>query len=262
MKKSRKMFNFLAKKAFTLAEIMIALTVIGVITSILLPVAFNNVPNENVMKFKKGNATLAKVINELVTSGEYYKEGDLGIKADGTLIDGTRTDNFKYLCKTFADVVSVKSINCLDSKMDYWGGIIVKPEVESQENWNKVASRLDSMCLDKEHCNTSFEITTVDNISFYQTNPAQPFGINARAYGESDNYIEMKERLFGLKKWESLYGTGRGSDVDPIYKVFCMDIDDFNKGEEPFGYGIRADGKIILGKRAQEWSQKSLQDKE
>ena len=41
------------KKGFTLAEIMIALVVIGVITSILLPVAFNNVPNENVMKFKK-----------------------------------------------------------------------------------------------------------------------------------------------------------------------------------------------------------------
>ena len=40
------------KKGFTLAEIMIALVVIGVITSILLPVAFNNVPNENVMKFK------------------------------------------------------------------------------------------------------------------------------------------------------------------------------------------------------------------
>ena len=31
------------RKGFTLAEIMIALVVIGVITSILLPVAFNNV---------------------------------------------------------------------------------------------------------------------------------------------------------------------------------------------------------------------------
>ena len=80
------------KKGFTLTEIMIALVVIGVITSILLPVAFNNIPNENVMKFKKGNATLAKVINELVTSGEYYKEGDLGIKADGKIVSGARAD--------------------------------------------------------------------------------------------------------------------------------------------------------------------------
>lgn len=249
------------EKAFTLAEIMVALVVIGVITSIILPVAFNNVPNENVMKFKKGNATLAKVINELVSSGEYYKEGDLGIKADGTLINGKQTDDFKYLCKTFADVLSVKTINCLDSEMDYWSGMIIKPEVESQENWNTIASRLDLSCLDKEHCNTSFEITTADNISFYQANPAQPFGINARTYGENDSYIESKERLFGLKKWENLYGTGRGSDVDPIYKVFCMDIDDFNKGENPFGYGIRADGKIILGARAQEWMEKSIQEK-
>ena len=37
------------KKGFTLAEIMIALTVIGVITSILLPVAFQSTPDENIM---------------------------------------------------------------------------------------------------------------------------------------------------------------------------------------------------------------------
>ena len=44
-----------------------------------------------------------------------------------------------------------------------------------------------------------------------------------------------------------------------IYKIFCMDIDELDKGEEPFGYGIRVDGKIVNGKKAQEWINKSLQ---
>ena len=38
-----------------------------------------------------------------------------------------------------------------------------------------------------------------------------------------------------------------------------MDIDDFNQGEDPFGFGIRADGKILNGKRADEWLKKSIQ---
>lgn len=41
-----------------------------------------------------------------------------------------------------------------------------------------------------------------------------------------------------------------------------MDVDGIDKGEAPFGYGIRIDGKIILGKHAQEWIEKGIQDKE
>ena len=47
-----------------------------------------------------------------------------------------------------------------------------------------------------------------------------------------------------------------------MYKVFCMDIDGLNNDEDPFGYGIRVDGKIILGARAQEWLEKSIQEKQ
>ena len=38
-----------------------------------------------------------------------------------------------------------------------------------------------------------------------------------------------------------------------------MDVDGINTGEEPFGYGIRADGKIITGQKADEWINKSIQ---
>ena len=34
-----------------------------------------------------------------------------------------------------------------------------------------------------------------------------------------------------------------------VYKTYCADVDDINKGEDPFGYGISADGKIYNGTR-------------
>jgi len=50
---------------------MIVLTVIGILAGILIPVANNSRPDENVMKFKKAHATLANAIHELVTSDKY-----------------------------------------------------------------------------------------------------------------------------------------------------------------------------------------------
>ena len=72
--------------AFTLAEIMIVLAVIGVLTAVLLPVAINSTPNENVMKFKKAHNTLLTTVRELVNSDKYYLDGDLGTRADGNPI--------------------------------------------------------------------------------------------------------------------------------------------------------------------------------
>jgi len=47
---------------------------------------------------------------------------------------------------------------------------------------------------------------------------------------------------------------------DRIYKVYCIDIDGVNQGEDPFGYGIRADGKILNGTKADEWLDKANQE--
>ena len=83
------------KCGFTLAEIMIVLSIIGILTAILLPIANHSRPDENVMKFKKANTTLARAISELVNSDEYYLDGDLGIRkmpdGSGRLIDGTHS---------------------------------------------------------------------------------------------------------------------------------------------------------------------------
>ena len=83
----RKINCSFCKNGFTLAEILIVLVVIGVLTSILLPVAIQSSPDEKVMKFKKGNATLGKVISELVNNDKYYADGDLGKRSNGELME-------------------------------------------------------------------------------------------------------------------------------------------------------------------------------
>ena len=42
----------------------------------------------------------------------------------------------------------------------------------------------------------------------------------------------------------------------------CFDVDGFNKGEAPFAYGLRIDGKMFLGTRAQEWLKKDITSKD
>ena len=281
--------RFIFKKAFTLAEIMIALVVIGVITSILLPVAFNNVPNENVMKFKKGNATLAKIINELVTSGEYYKDGDLGIKADGTIIDGSHDGDKSYFCDSFADVIAVKINNChnkFSKEYAEHGLMFLKKETGNyndegeitvnQEILNNFQNGLDLKCKSDIGRQLGNQLVLADNIVFYETSNSTSFGAS---------FPNSTKRYFsndGSAMFKDINGFGLG------YKIICMNIngnndisEDYNPKDDainnnwltstsncddvknvcPFGYGIRADGKIILGKHAQEWLEKSIQDK-
>ena len=264
--------------AFTLAEIMIALVVIGVITSILLPVAFNSVPDENVMKFKKGNATLAKVINELVSSGEYYKEGDLSTTANGTELNskasyfgcGEETlgddHTVKYFCLSFAQILNTKEVNCSNAVAggnNYYTFVHTYSFEEMKnnddsDNWyvdkNQTKGELDKAC--KENANKiGAEIVTTDDISFYQTDPNGTFGIIWSTCNKNDKLFLPQNRLSQSDKLGSL-------PLREFYKPFCMDIDGIGKGEDPFGYGIRVDGKILLGARAQEWLSKSIQDKE
>ncbi len=260
------------KKAFTLAEIMIALTVIGVITSILLPVAFQTTPDENIMKFKKGNATLAKVVNELVTSDKYYKDNDLGLMPDGTTIKpktaymGCSTDavgdeaSTKYFCLSFADMLNTKNVNCStastgeNDEKTFVDVVIDTNLLDSLETWQKTEA--DAKTIVDNVCKTvattvGAEITTSDNIIYYQGNPNATFGIYWTGCNADD-------RLFAVGR-----GTKKGGvSLESFYKVFCMDVDGINKGEEPFGYGIRADGKILVGSRAQQWIEKSIQDKD
>ena len=140
------------KKAFTLIEVMIVLTVIGILTAILMPVAFHSAPDENVMKFKKANSTFATVIRELVSSDRYFQNGDLGVIVGGAQADAP------FLCNAMADVLNVKSKNCsttctVDDSTFLSGSAIAT-----------LKTNVDTKCASV----TSAEIITSDGISYAQ----------------------------------------------------------------------------------------------
>ncbi len=89
---------------------MITLVVIGIIAAVVIPVAIQSKPDENIMKFKKANNTLYQAIMTLINSDKYYKDGDLGIKANGELIDGAHDGDKKYFCNSFSDALSIKNL--------------------------------------------------------------------------------------------------------------------------------------------------------
>ena len=245
-------------KGFTLAEVMIVLTVIGVLAGILIPVANNSRPDEKVMKFKKAHATLANVIHELVTSDKYYAGGDLGVRPDGTIIDGTHAGDYTYFCNSFADVVAAKSVNCKDKLYyDYKVRYDIRPGLNDNNT-------LDSHCADAQS-DYGGEIETSNGVVYFQIS-AIPFGTPVNTIHTNDNSNLTPQEIcsqaadfapdFCLKR---LFGDVINDGFDVIYKVFCFDIDGINKGEDPFGYGIRADGKILTGARADEWLNKDFQ---
>ena len=259
------------KKGFTLAEVLITLTVIGIITAVIIPVAFHSKPDENVLKFKKAHNTLYQVISELINSDKYYLNGKFSKKPDGTIIRGGfynnlvndckniplgTADDVKYFCKTFSDVITTKRVNCSTAQTGVnslytFVAVMENPKESWQKTQQEAQKLFDQACLDKAK-DVGEEIVTPDNVVFYQVNPAGTFGVcwGTMYTGDTEKFLfDNKTELFFQGKTESA----------DYYKHFCIDIDGIGKGEAPFGYGIRADGKILPGKRATEWLEKSVQ---
>ena len=293
------------KKAFTLAEVMITLTVIGIITAVIIPVANNSKPNESVMKFKKAHNTLYQVISMMIKSDNYYKDGDLGFRADGVQIGGVTiggdlSTTGLYFCNTFADLVSAKS-NCGSTKnmnpiaeygfaigegalgegdkvttlstserLHIWDTIVT---TVTQEEIDKTKELLDKAC--KEHTEEVEEIKTTDNVVYYEIATAyakfgsQCPGRAGENLQDGEPHHSLQYRCFGKYDWQKRYRYQDQNGMDNAYKTFCIDVDGIpSSGSEkcddvkdicPFGYGIRADGKILTGARADSWLEKSIQ---
>ncbi len=211
------------KSAFTLAELMIVFTVIGVLAAILVPAGVDSMPNEDIMKFKKAHNSLSVVIRELVGSDTYYKDGDLAVLKNGASVTGTS------FCSTFADAITVKSQSCASTT-----NAVGTPYVDANTALATNMNTVDTKCATP---------TTLANLNYVIT----PDDIIWFDPGAGSNFTG--------------YGTKDGNGFYRYYKVFCFDVDGINKGEAPFGYGIRRDGKILVGTRATTWLQKAMNEK-
>lgn len=232
------------KNAFTLAEILIVIAIIGIIVSMLLPAAKNIIPDKEVMKFKKANNAFTSAIRELANSDKYFTPGDFGLNKDGGLVSDS-----KQFCHALADVLSTKSVNCSDRNDGYNGSTVMNVENDDGTSLNlpnsvSVGSNAYELpdCYCKQNTGAGAEIITSDGVTIYTVNPNWHFG--------SKIPDSKGKRLFNL------------CSKHKRYKYYCIDIDGIGEGEDPFGYAVRADGKVILGSRAQAWLERDIQQSE
>jgi len=93
------------------------------------------------------------------------------------------------------------------------------------------------------------QIVTNDGISWFEANNEELF---------DDRYANTDPTYTYDNEGTAEFATDKNGFYSR-YKVLCFDIDKVGEGEAPFGFGIRVDGKILSGKRADEWVQKSIQ---
>lgn len=94
------------KKAFTLAETIIVLVIIGIMAAILLPIAKRMMPNEDILKFQKAHKDVTGAITEVVNSNKYFLNGDLTMSRDG------RPSHPCLLVNAVAETLRVKTFRC------------------------------------------------------------------------------------------------------------------------------------------------------
>lgn len=242
------------KNAFTLAEMLITLAVVGAIVAILLPSAVNIAPDEDVMRFKSANHTLGTVIKELVSSDKYFYQGSLAQKPDETyLTTVTETDpnngaddnakqqinqsnaNKQYFCNAFADVVSVVSNNC--SSLTNGTASVNFTLADDIYASNAQGTTIDTTCEGLKTGDYKPQILLSNGVGIFESNSNKTFAD---------------------------FNTPDGNGIYNDYKIICLDIDveNTNASETIFGYGLRVDGKLVPGNKANAWMQKEINDKE
>ncbi|MBE7706980.1 MAG: type II secretion system protein [Cyanobacteria bacterium SIG30] len=162
----------------------------------------------------ENEAKLKKAYNTLTQTVQYLTN-DSTIYGEnlGDMVSST-TDPAGYFCKHFADQVSVKSAVVCNNSTDTATQAISLNASNVEGSFDD----LDNAC-DKRTSNFAFE--TIDGVSWY----------GFRDTFSSSNLVE---------------------GIDLRYVVVCVDPEPDSSKVLPYAFGVRRDGKILVGKRAQD----------
>ena len=218
-----------------------------------------------------------QVIRELVNNDKFYCDGDLGMRMVSQnprvceQIEAHTEQNCTYFCKTFADFITKKSVNCTGCNTGGNGGWtlanVSNPGCNSTSTVNdttirKTKKKFDTLCKNQA-VDVGQEIVASDGVVYYSSRPWATFG---QTQNDGNGGVC---RSFSPPGGPVIRADQNGIDI--AYKTFCIDVDGFPaegsancddaKDICPFGFGIRADGKILNGARADIWIKKDIQNR-
>lgn len=117
-------------QAFTLAEVLITLVVLGVLASTLIPTIKAMIPDKNRVMFKKAYSVIENAVTNMVNDETYYPASELGTDTNGiSVMRGfnytTTSLSYNKFCYLFFDNLNTVS-----------GGVTYCPAATGQtSNW-------------------------------------------------------------------------------------------------------------------------------
>ncbi len=146
------------KTAFTLSELMIALTVLGILCAILLPAIMNAMPNQNKIMMKRAYYTTATVVSDLINNPNLYPS--INSSGDST-VGFDNTDSVTYGGNTYSG--ETKFIELFAAHLNIDG------DIEDECSDFSIPSQDDLQVASWSACRT---FTTPDGISWDLRTPS------------------------------------------------------------------------------------------
>jgi type II secretory pathway pseudopilin PulG len=248
--------NLFKKFAFTITEIMIVLVVIGTLSVVLIPIGMKAAPNKDVVMFNKVNQAFTTAIRELIISDLYFDE-NFTMTNDKKCVGDAQSQcnqraNQSYFCNSFASVVSAKEFSCDNNTVDINSAaeIFVDSPLARQGDYSELVVNFDLRCPVLDNLENINYVITTDNVLYYEPYPL-PYWDAVNSSNLTDDGNGNQVNTFLDKDGFSL-----------AYNLICIDTDGIKGELRPFGFGVRYDGKVLMGARAQWWSKRELSPKE
>ena len=112
----------ISKKGFTIAEMLVCFTVVGILASMLIPSIINNKPNKNMAMVRKAYQITERAVLELISDEDNFPSESVGsdsLAYFDTAPDATRTQDTTgiFFCEQFAARLNTNNkIKCDESK--------------------------------------------------------------------------------------------------------------------------------------------------
>lgn len=67
------------KKAFTLSEVLVTLTIIGIVAALTIPSIVSKMPNKEAMSYRKSFAVAQQFVSDIVNDSEFFPTDDVDL---------------------------------------------------------------------------------------------------------------------------------------------------------------------------------------